>query len=108
LIYVILGRCAEYGIPISAVFAEVHASNMTKLGDDGKPVHREDGKVVKGPNWRAPRITEIMEYASRHAQQPPCDNEHVAPGCEPFHEEVEYAKDSQPIPTLEEYMARKE
>jgi predicted HAD superfamily Cof-like phosphohydrolase len=65
LIYVILGRCAEYGIPISTIFTEVHYSNMTKLGDDGKPVRRDDGKVIKGPNWQAPRIREILEAAGR-------------------------------------------
>src|SRR5208283_3069678 len=40
LIYVILGRCAEYGIPIVEVFNEIHRSNMSKLGADGKPIHR--------------------------------------------------------------------
>jgi hypothetical protein len=42
---------------ISAI-EKVHASNMTKLGDDGKPVYNEDGKVVKGPNYKAPDLSE--------------------------------------------------
>src|SRR5208337_1253821 len=59
LIYVILGRCLEYGIPIDLVFDEVHRSNMSKLGEDGKPIHRSDGKVVKGPNFSKPEILPI-------------------------------------------------
>ena len=50
----------SYGIPINACFIEVHASNMTKLGDDGKPVRREDGKVLKGPNFRLPELKPLL------------------------------------------------
>jgi len=49
-----------YGIPLQAVFDEVHASNMTKLGNDGKPVRRADGKVIKGPNYRKPDIAAVL------------------------------------------------
>lgn len=56
LLYVVYGTAAEYGIDIDAVFAQVHESNMSKLGDDGKPVRREDGKVLKGPNYKPPVI----------------------------------------------------
>lgn len=38
----------------------VHASNMSKLGDDGKPVRREDGKILKGPNYKAPDLTDLV------------------------------------------------
>lgn len=41
-------------------FKEVHASNMTKLGDDGKPAYREDGKVIKGPNYRKPNMEQFI------------------------------------------------
>lgn len=38
----------------------VHESNMSKLGDDGKPVRREDGKVLKGPNYKAPDLSVLL------------------------------------------------
>ena len=42
--------------------AEVHASNMSKLGDDGKPIYREeDGKVLKGPNYRKPDLRVVLD-----------------------------------------------
>lgn len=49
------------GIDIISVFNEVHASNMSKLGDDGHPIYREDGKVLKGPNYRKPDLTKFIE-----------------------------------------------
>jgi len=42
-------------------FKRVHASNMSKLGDDGKPILREDGKVLKGPNYKKPYLTDLLE-----------------------------------------------
>jgi phosphoribosyl-ATP pyrophosphohydrolase len=51
LVYVIIGLCRAYGWDFDAAFAEVHRSNMSKLGADGKPIYREDGKVLKGPNY---------------------------------------------------------
>lgn len=50
MLYVIYGTAVSYGIPMDEVFSEVHASNMSKLGPDGQPIFREDGKVLKGPN----------------------------------------------------------
>jgi predicted HAD superfamily Cof-like phosphohydrolase len=50
--YVVEGCALEFGIPLDDVYAEVHRSNMSKLGEDGKPVRRHDGKVLKGPNYR--------------------------------------------------------
>jgi predicted HAD superfamily Cof-like phosphohydrolase len=49
--YVVEGCALEFGIPHSSVYAEVHRSNMSKLGIDGRPVRRHDGKVLKGPNY---------------------------------------------------------
>ncbi len=51
LLVVTYGTLVEYGIDADAVFEMVHKSNMSKLGADGKPIHREDGKVLKGPNY---------------------------------------------------------
>jgi len=42
-------------------FDRVHNSNMSKLGPDGKPIHREDGKVLKGPNYKEPDLTDLLE-----------------------------------------------
>ena len=54
-------RVAELlGIDIISVFNEVHASNMSKLGEDGHPIYREDGKVLKGPNYRKPDLTKFV------------------------------------------------
>jgi predicted HAD superfamily Cof-like phosphohydrolase len=46
---------------IETVFNEIQRSNMSKLGEDGKPIYREDGKVLKGPNYFKPNISEILE-----------------------------------------------
>ena len=51
LLYVVYGAALTFGIPVAEVFTEVHRSNMTKLDDDGQPVVRADGKVMKGPNF---------------------------------------------------------
>ena len=46
---------------IEEVFDEIHRSNMSKLGEDGNPVYREDGKVIKGPNFFKPDIAKIIK-----------------------------------------------
>jgi predicted HAD superfamily Cof-like phosphohydrolase len=61
LLVVTYGTALEFGIPIDEVFEEVHDSNMSKLDENGKPIYREDGKVLKGPNWRPPDIRHILE-----------------------------------------------
>lgn len=60
LLYVIYGACLEFGINADAVFDEVHQSNMSKLGADGKPIYREDGKVLKGPDFFEPNIWNVL------------------------------------------------
>lgn len=55
LLYVVYGTADSFGIDIDRVFAEVHRSNMSKLVD-GKPLKREDGKVLKGPNYTPPNL----------------------------------------------------
>ena len=42
-------------------FNRVHLSNMSKLGADGKPIYREDGKVLKGPNYKKPDLSDLMD-----------------------------------------------
>lgn len=58
--YVIQGANLVWGFPAEAIGEEVHKSNMSKLGLDGQPIHREDGKVIKGPNYFPPRIEAIL------------------------------------------------
>ena len=45
---------------IEKIFDEVQRSNMSKLGEDGKPIYREDGKILKGPNFSKPDIKSII------------------------------------------------
>lgn len=59
--YVIQGANLAFGIPAEAVMAEIQRSNMSKLGDDGKPIYRDDGKILKGPNYRKPNIRAVLD-----------------------------------------------
>jgi predicted HAD superfamily Cof-like phosphohydrolase len=63
LLYVVYGAALTFGIPVREVLAEVHRSNMTKLGDDGHPLYRDDGKVMKGPNFSPPQLEPILAAA---------------------------------------------
>jgi NTP pyrophosphatase (non-canonical NTP hydrolase) len=60
LVYV----CAQYAEnmdwDLEQALRRVHHSNMSKLGDDGKPIYREDGKVLKGPNYQPPNLTDLV------------------------------------------------
>ncbi len=60
LLYVVYGAGGAFGINLDACFQEVHSSNMSKLGEDGKPIYRDDGKVMKGPNFRDPDLKTIV------------------------------------------------
>lgn len=60
LVYVILGADLAYGIDPDPVFAAVHRSNFSKLGDDGLPIYREDGKIMKGPHYVEPDIAGVL------------------------------------------------
>ncbi len=60
IVYVAYGTAHVYGIDLDAVLDEVHASNMTKLGADGRPVRRADGKILKGPGYRPPDIARVL------------------------------------------------
>lgn len=61
--YLIYGTAIEFGIDLNACFAEVHRSNMSKLGADGKPIFREDGKVLKGPSYSPPDLAKVLGVA---------------------------------------------
>ena len=60
LLYVVYGAGHAFGIDLDECFQEVHSSNMSKLGPNGKPIHREDGKVLKGPGYYEPDLESIL------------------------------------------------
>tara|TARA_Y100000816_G_C26079254_1_gene568575 strand:+ start:780 stop:1181 length:402 start_codon:yes stop_codon:yes gene_type:complete len=60
LLYVVYGAGHAFGIDLDECFQEVHSSNMSKLGPNGKPIHREDGKVMKGPGYFEPDLESIL------------------------------------------------
>ena len=62
MLYILCGTILEHGLQhkIEDVFDEIQRSNMSKLGEDGKPIYREDGKVLKGPNYFKPNFEEIL------------------------------------------------
>ncbi len=57
VLYVTYGYGASFGIDLDKAFALVHASNMSKVGEDGIPIRREDGKILKGPNYWEPDLS---------------------------------------------------
>jgi len=61
LLVVTYGAGAAFGIDLDKCFEEVHRSNMSKLGVDGKPVYREDGKILKGENYTPADLREILK-----------------------------------------------
>ncbi|TBW26513.1 nucleoside triphosphate pyrophosphohydrolase family protein [Gramella sp. KN1008] len=63
MLYILCGTIIEHGMQhkIEEVFDAIQSSNMSKLGEDGKPIYREDGKVLKGPNYFKPDISRILE-----------------------------------------------
>ena len=72
IIYIACGTAVSYGIPLDKLFAEVHRSNMAKLVD-GKPLYREDGKVMKPEGWTPPDVEGVLkkshdEYICKIAQ----------------------------------------
>ncbi|WP_445715920.1 hypothetical protein [Flavobacterium sp.] len=63
MLYILCGTILEHGLQhkIEEVFDEIQRSNMSKLGEDGKPIYREDGKVMKGPNYFKPNFEAILK-----------------------------------------------
>ena len=62
MLYILCGTIIEHGLQnkIEEVFEEIQRSNMSKLGEDGPHIYREDGKVLKGPNYFKPNIETIL------------------------------------------------
>lgn len=64
MLYILCGTILEHGLQykIEEVFNEIQRSNMSKLGENGLPIYREDGKVMKGPNYSKPDFSAILKY----------------------------------------------
>ena len=61
ILYVTYGAGHAFGIDLDQCFNEVQNSNMSKLGDDGKPIYNENGKVMKGPNYFKPDLSKYIK-----------------------------------------------
>lgn len=63
MLYILCGTILTHGMQhiIEDVFSEIQDSNMSKLGLDGKPIYRDDGKVMKGPNYRRPNLKQFLD-----------------------------------------------
>ena len=61
ILYVTYGAGHAFGVDLDKCFEEVQNSNMSKLGDDGKPIYNESGKVMKGPNYSEPDLKKTLQ-----------------------------------------------
>jgi predicted HAD superfamily Cof-like phosphohydrolase len=61
VMYVVLGAGNRLELPLEKVFMRTHQSNMSKLGSDGRPLYRSDGKVLKGPNYQPPVLRDLFD-----------------------------------------------
>jgi len=63
MLYILCGTIIEHGMQnvIDDVFEEIHRSNLSKLDENGQPIYREDGKVIKGPNYFPPNLKKFFE-----------------------------------------------
>ena len=61
ILYVTYGAGHAFGVNLDKCFEEVQKSNMSKLGEDGRPIYNENGKVMKGPKYFKPNISKFIE-----------------------------------------------
>ena len=61
ILYVVYGAGHAFGVNLDKCFEEVQNSNMSKLGEDGKPLYNENGKVMKGPNYFKPNFDQFLK-----------------------------------------------
>ena len=63
MLYILCGTIIAHGFQdkIEEIYDEIQRSNMSKLGSDGKPIYRKDGKVLKGPNYFKPDIEKVLK-----------------------------------------------
>lgn len=62
MLYILLGTALEHGMQdyLDKIFSEIHRSNMSKMGADGRAIRREDGKILKGPEYYKPNLEQII------------------------------------------------
>jgi predicted HAD superfamily Cof-like phosphohydrolase len=70
IIYLAIGGLVQMGVEVGPVLEEVHRSNMSKLGLDGRPIYRADGKVAKGPNYEPPDIAGVLDAQTDYYNLP--------------------------------------
>ena len=61
ILYVTYGAGHAFGVNLDKCFEEVQNSNMSKLGEDGKPIYNKNGKVMKGPNYLKPNLSQFLK-----------------------------------------------
>ena len=61
LVYVCHQMASTFGWNLDEAFVRVHESNMSKLDEEGNPIYREDGKIMKGPNYFTPTLTDLIQ-----------------------------------------------
>ena len=66
LVFVCYQFAATYGLDLDSALCRVFESNMSKLDESGKPIYREDGKVLKGPNYQPPDLSQLFPQANTH------------------------------------------
>ena len=74
ILYVTYGAGYAYGIDLDKCFKEVQRANMSKLGEDGKPIYNEKGKVMKGPNYIEPNLKQFVEWKKERDKNKPIKN----------------------------------
>lgn len=79
IVYIACGTAQALGIPFDDVFAEVHRANMSKLGADGHPVLRADGKILKGPGYTRPDVAGVLARARDAVDQDQDQDQDRAP-----------------------------
>ena len=70
LVFLIYGTAIIYNIPLDDVLDEVYSSNMSKLDENGNPIYREDGKIMKSHLFTPPRIKVVLDAKGALYQQP--------------------------------------
>ena len=65
VVFVCYQFAAAFGLDLDTAMQRVFDSNMSKLGEDGKPTYREDGKVLKGPDYKKPRLDDLITLSHR-------------------------------------------
>ena len=68
ILYVTYGAGHAFGIDLDKCFDEVQRSNMSKLGEDGKPIYNEHGKVMKGPKYFQPDLKKFIKWTGHYSR----------------------------------------